>query len=86
MHLLCYLWASPAGVAFQGSVSKFRKRNKIWPLHVHVLPKTRNKAFSRRFCAQTAKKYTNKTARAKLLKSLMFPAKQEEVKSFDLLT
>ena len=53
---------------FQGTIFKFRKRNKISSSLVYVLHKTRNKAFFRRSRAKTAKKCTKKhDARAKLL-------------------
>ena len=40
--------ASPPGVEFLRTISKFRKRKKVSSLLVYVLHKTRNLAFSRR--------------------------------------
>ena len=67
-HLLCQMQANPPEAEFQGTKFKLRKRNKISPLLVCVLHKTRNQAFSRRSRAKTGKKCTKKRdARAKLL-------------------
>ena len=71
-HLLCQMWADPTGVEFLGTISKFKKKNKILSLPISVLLKTRNWAFSRSSRAKTAKKCTKKcTARAKLLCCLL---------------
>ena len=55
-HLLCQKLTNPPGVEFQGTITKFRKRNQISSLLVYVLHKTLNKAFSRRSRAKTTKK------------------------------
>ena len=57
-HLFCQILADPPGVEFQGTITKFRKRNKISSSLVYVLHKTWNKAFSRRSRAKTTKKCT----------------------------
>ena len=41
------MYANPPGVEFQETIFKFINRNKIPSLHVYVLHKRRNKAFSR---------------------------------------
>ena len=41
-HLLCRMYENPPQVEFQGTISKFRNRNKISSLLVYVLLKTRN--------------------------------------------
>ena len=56
---------------FQGTISKFRKRNKISSFLVYVLHKTRNLAFSRRSRAKTAKKCT-KTGATRASGKLLF--------------
>ena len=54
-------------VEFPGTLSKFRKRNKMLLLLVYVIHLTRNLASSRRSRAKKAKKCTKKCdARAKL--------------------
>ena len=50
----------PPGVEFLGTISKYRKRNKISSLLVYVLRKTRNEARSRRSRAKKGKEMYKK--------------------------
>ena len=70
IYLLCQMYANPSEFKFQGTVFKFRERNKISSLLVYVLHKLRNWAFSRRNRAKTAKKCSKK--RAACVKLLFF--------------
>ena len=55
---------NPPEFDFQVTIFHFRKRNKISSLPVYVLHKTRNKVFSRRSRAKTAKKCTKKVVQS----------------------
>ena len=62
------MYAKSPEFEVQGTIFKFKKRNKISSLLVYIHLKTRNWSFSRRSRAKTAKKCTKKgDVRAKLL-------------------
>ena len=54
------MYTNPPEIEFQGTIFRFRKRNKLSPLLVYVLHKTRDQAFPRRSRAKTANKCTTK--------------------------
>ena len=59
-YLLCQMKENPSGTEFLGTISKFRKRNKISSLLLYVLHKTRSYAFSRPSHAKTDKEMYKK--------------------------
>ena len=54
------MYTNPPEIEFQGTIFRFRKRNKLSSLLVYVLHKTRDQAFPRRSRAKTANKCTTK--------------------------
>ena len=71
-YLLCQMHGNSPEFEFQVTIFESRKRNIISSLPVYVLHKTRNKVFSRRSRAKTAKKWTKKRdARTKCLFCLL---------------